>query len=306
MDERKKLVEVRDRGSACDRPRHRDPGVHERDVGQGLRRAHAARRGRGRRHLLPPDAADGGARRRRRAALLPVRRRPHRHRARDVQLAVVGLRAHARGIGARSPTQIPAVCATKEGTMEHWRERRAARARARARDLGVRLHRVRGRLAAAGHRRRPRSSAPRLPPRDPGRNRSSPTYWNLVWEGRIAEAIAYSRESPASTRSATESALVSRATPDGPTTSPTGVRRSVLGRGHRPADGRLPALPAAAGHPARPGQGRDPRPRTRASASPRSSSKPEPRKFSPGKSAPVASRLDVSTVVDDPRRNRRP
>ena len=99
MDERKQLVEFAIEEARAIAARHRDPGVHERDVGQGLRRAHAARRGRGRRHLLPADAADGGARRRGRAALLPVRRRPHRHRARHVQLAVVGLRAHARGLG---------------------------------------------------------------------------------------------------------------------------------------------------------------------------------------------------------------
>src|SRR4029079_3528985 len=48
-------------------------------------------------HLLPPDPADGSARWRRRAAVLPVRRRPLRHRARDVQLAVVGLRPHRAG-----------------------------------------------------------------------------------------------------------------------------------------------------------------------------------------------------------------
>ena len=105
----------------------RDPGVHRRDVGEGLRRAHPARAGRRRRHLLHPDAADGGARRRRRAALLPVRRRPHRHRPRHVQLAVVGLRAHARGHRPRSPTRSPRSCATKEGTMEHWRSARSTR-----------------------------------------------------------------------------------------------------------------------------------------------------------------------------------
>ena len=121
----------------------------------------------GRRHLLPADAADGGARRRGRAALLPVRRRPHRHRARHVQLAVVGLRARP---GRRRPpiaNEIPAVCATKEGTMEHWRSKARARARARARDLGVRHHRVPGGLVAAGHRRCRATRHRRLPLRDP-------------------------------------------------------------------------------------------------------------------------------------------
>ena len=97
----------RGRGGARDRTRHRDPGVHERHVGEGLRRAHPARRGARRRHLLPADAADGGPRRRGRAALLPVRRRPHRHRARPVQLGLVRLRAHARRRSRRSPTRFP-------------------------------------------------------------------------------------------------------------------------------------------------------------------------------------------------------
>ena len=97
IDERKQLLEV-----AVEEARAIAPdtviqactsATSAKDCVELTQHAEAARR----RHLLPADAADGGARRRGRAAVLPVRRRPHRHRARHVQLAVVGLRAHPGG-----------------------------------------------------------------------------------------------------------------------------------------------------------------------------------------------------------------
>ena len=63
IDERKQLLEV-----AVDEARAIAPDTviqacTSADVGQGLPRAHPARRGLRRRHLLPADAADGGPRR---------------------------------------------------------------------------------------------------------------------------------------------------------------------------------------------------------------------------------------------------
>ena len=103
MEERKRLLEVAVEEARNVAPATVDAGLHERRVRQGLRRTDAARTGARRGHLLPPDAAHGGACRRGRAAILPLRRRPHRHRARHVQLAVIGLRAHGAGDGGHPP-----------------------------------------------------------------------------------------------------------------------------------------------------------------------------------------------------------
>ena len=72
-------------------------------------------------------------------------------------------------------------------------QRRAARARARARDLGVRLDRVPGGLAAGGHRRAGAARHRRLPARD---SRQADPHRVLEPDlgGRIAEAIAHARE----------------------------------------------------------------------------------------------------------------
>ncbi len=114
LDERKLLAGGGDRGRRARSTRRRGAGLHRGDVGEGLPRAHAARAAGRCRHRLHPDADDGGPRRRGRAAVLPLHRRPHRHRAGDVQLAVLRIRPHARE-SARIYDEIPAVCATKEG-----------------------------------------------------------------------------------------------------------------------------------------------------------------------------------------------
>ena len=153
------------RGSTGDRARHRDPGVHQRHVGQGLPRAHPARGGLGGRHLLPPDATDGGPRRRGRAALLPVHRRPHRHRARPVQLRFVRLRPRARR--GRTDRERDPRCLRDEGRDDGGlAEQGLARARARARHLGVRRHRLQGGVVAAGNRERRPAGYRRVPLRD--------------------------------------------------------------------------------------------------------------------------------------------
>ena len=51
-------------------------------------------------------------------------------------------------------------------------------------------------------------------------------YWNLLWEGRIPEAIAHSRESQLDTIIYGVARWYCTAIPGGPTTSPTGVRRT--------------------------------------------------------------------------------
>ena len=160
------------RGGARDRTRHRDPGVHERHVGQGLRRAHAARRGARRRHLLPADTADGGPRRRGRAPVLPVRRRPHRHRPRPVQLGVVRLRARP-GRGRTDRERDP--CGVRDEGRDDGTVAQQGRARAgsRARHLGVRHHRVQGGMAAAGDRQRRATRHRRLPATRRPRSRCS-------------------------------------------------------------------------------------------------------------------------------------
>ena len=105
IDERKRLLEVAIEEGASRQPRCRGPGLHVGDGRQGLPRADPARAGGGCRHRLHPDADDGGARRRGRAELLPLHRRSHRHRARHVQLAVVGLRADRRRRARASTTR---------------------------------------------------------------------------------------------------------------------------------------------------------------------------------------------------------
>ena len=67
---------------------------------------------------------------------------------------------------ARIATEVPAVCATKEGTLEHWRSKAAHALRTGPRDLGVRRDRVPRRLVAAGHRRAGAARDLRLPARD--------------------------------------------------------------------------------------------------------------------------------------------
>ena len=118
MDERKKLLRGGGRRGAGGGAGDGDPGVHERGLGQRRRRAHAPRPGARRRHLLPADAADGGPRRRGRAALLPVHRRSHRHRARHVQLALVGLRAHRARRWPRSTTRSPPWSPSRKGVQD--------------------------------------------------------------------------------------------------------------------------------------------------------------------------------------------
>ena len=127
---------------------------------------------------------------------------------------------------ARIANEIPAVCATKEGTMEHWRSKAT---HALAPELviwecdtivyraGWLQQGIVGpaQLGTAGYLH----ETPDKP--------ILTEYWNLVWEGRIAEAIEHAREPPASTGSSRESRdWYCTGTRVGPTTSRTGVRRS--------------------------------------------------------------------------------
>ena len=193
----------RGRGGARGRARHRDPGLHQRGVGQGLRRAHAARGGARRRHLLPADPAHGGARRRGRAALLPVRRRPHRHRVRACSTRLVGLRARPRRGGAhrqRDPGGVRDEGRDDAGLAQQGR----ALARARARHLGVRRHRLQGRLAAAGHRGAAQLAPPATCTRPP-RSGTSPR--TGTWCGTAAwPRPSSTRRASGSTASARRSA----------------------------------------------------------------------------------------------------
>ena len=103
LDERKKLVEI-----AIEEGRSVNPGVviqactatpSAKDTVELTR--HAQEHGADICYLqTPPMEVHAG---RRGAAVLPVRRRPDRHRAGHVQLAVVGLRADRRGDGRDPP-----------------------------------------------------------------------------------------------------------------------------------------------------------------------------------------------------------
>ena len=235
MDERKTARRARDRGGAGDRARHGDPGVHER----GRRRRTASSSPSTPRRRAPTSAT---CRRRRwrctaakgccassstsptaptsRSACSTRRRRATCSRPEESALIA---------------NEMPAVCATKEGTLEHWRSEGRARARAGARDLGVRRHRVPGRLVAAGHRRRRAARHLRLPPRDA--READPHRRTGTWSGTVGSPRPSStRSRPASTGSARRSATGSRGTRDVRTTSPTGVRRS----GTRPSVVGLP------------------------------------------------------------------
>ena len=92
---------------------------------------------------------------------------------------------------ARIANEIPAVCAMKEGMMEAWRSKAAARARARARHLGVRRHRLQGGVVAAGNRRAPPSWVPPGTSTRRPRSGCSRGTGTSSWDGRLAEAIEY-------------------------------------------------------------------------------------------------------------------
>ena len=150
--ERKKLLEV-----AIDEARGINPDVIVQSctaaiVGQGLPGADAACPGRRRRHRLHPDADDGTARRRRCFELL-------QYIADRTDIALGMFNSPSSGYvlsaqeGARIVEEIPAVCATKEGSFQAASEPHAARARAGSGDLGMRYDGVPGRLAQVGHRR---------------------------------------------------------------------------------------------------------------------------------------------------------
>ena len=226
IDERKQLVEV-----AVEEARAIAPDT----VIQACTSATSAKdcveltqhaRGARRRHLLPPDAADGGARRRRRAALLPVRRRPHRHRARDVQLAVVGLRADAGGDGGDLRRGARGVRGEGGRAGQHMPTLELARAGARARRSGSATSWC---TRPGGSRRassRPRSSGRPATSTRPRTTRWYSEYWRLIWDGRDRRGDARSgrrtRSAPASARAAAGPRTI-RA---GPSTSRTGARRT--------------------------------------------------------------------------------
>ena len=95
---------------------------------------------------------------------------------------------------ARIANEIPAVCATKEGTLEHWRSKAT---HALAPDLVIWECDIDRVQAPAGCRKA--SSGPaqlgtagylhETPER-----RILTDYWNLIWDGRLAEAIEHARE----------------------------------------------------------------------------------------------------------------
>ena len=84
-------------------------------------------------------------------------------------------------------------------------------------------------------------------------------YWKLIWEGRLAEAIAYAQESGLDQISEEVGGWFTRYPGRPDYFTPLGRGVPVRRRGDRPAGRRLPALAPAAGHPARGGQGADPR-----------------------------------------------
>ena len=158
---------------------------------------------------------------------------------------------------AQIANEIPAVCAMKEGMMEPWRSKAA---HALAPGLVIwecDTHRVQGGMAAAGHRRPRAARHRRLPLRDA---READAH-QLLDAGLGGSPRRGHRVRPG----------------DRPRPDQRGDRRLVhalpgtarllhaLGRGvpvrgvrHRPAGRRLPALAAAAGHPAGGRQGADP------------------------------------------------
>ena len=129
---------------------------------------------------------------------------------------------------ARIANEVPAVCATKEGTLEYWRSK-ATHALAPSLviwECDTIVYRVGwleqgivgpAQLGTAGYLH----ETPDKP--------ILTAYWNLIWEGRIAEAIEHAPP-PASIGSSRESRTGTSGTRVGPTTSRTGVRRSGVRR----------------------------------------------------------------------------
>ena len=99
-------------------------------------------------------------------------------------------------------------------------------------------------------------------------------YWNLLWEGRIPEAIAHSRRVAARHDHLRRRCAGTAPTPAGPTTSPTGARRTAARR-------RRSGCPMGDYPHSRPPQGilpdeRRPDPRRPRSGRPRGQGPPEP------------------------------
>ena len=153
---------------------------------------------------------------------------------------------------ARIYDEIPAVCATKEGAFRPAQQPAAARAGTRSGDLGVRPDGVPRRAGCAtGSCVRPSSARPATCTR-PRSGAIFSEYWDLIWNGKLIEAMDYARESGLDQFEHRHGLLVHLLPGPARTTSRTGGRRSstppsVLGL----PVGRLPAFAAAAGGAAR-------------------------------------------------------
>ena len=159
---------------------------------------------------------------------------------------------------ARIAAEIPAVCATKEGA---FRPANSRRLHELAPDLLIwecDTDGLPGRLAARRHRLRRAAGHGGLPVRDAAR-RLFTEYWNLIWDGKLIEAMDYAHATGMDQIRARPGLLVHLLSGPPGLLHPLGWRVQVRRVGARSADRRLPALAPAAGGSARGREDADPR-----------------------------------------------